>query len=106
MIADAGMCSILVSLDLSAAIDTTDDIILLDRLVWYIRQSSCVSINNFMLSFSLTNYGVPQGSVLGAILISLYMLPLGHVIHRHISFHCSADDTKLLVVPSYYAHGP
>ena len=55
-----------------------------------------VTVNDVKCSPSLLTCGVPQGSVLGPILLILYTQPLPDVISRHsVSRHMFADDSEL-----------
>lgn len=110
-ILDEGDGVLLVLLDLSAAFDTIDHGILLRRLehtigirgdaLEWIRsyltdRYQKVTIRQASSEKSALSTGVPQGSVLGPLLFSLYMLPLREIIKKHeIQRHHYADDTQL-----------
>ena len=102
---------ILVLLDLSAAFDTIDHsllLLLLEQrlglseyaLSWILsylsaRSQSIIIDGKHSKSVPLS-YGVPQGSVLGPFLYTIYTLPLGDILRNFgIAYHLYADDTQL-----------
>ena len=119
---DSGKVSVLVLLDLSAAFDTVDHSILLNRLeTWaglsgtflewfrsYLEERSYfVTIGIYEYNRMAMTCGVPQGSVLGPLLFSLYMLPLGQVLQNsNVDYHSYADDTQIYIALSSDDYSP
>ena len=108
---DRGDVSVLSLLDLSAAFDTLDHQILLHRLQtsfglsgtvlkWFAsylqERTQTVVAQGHKSKETALNYGVPQGSVLGPVLFTMYVQPLSQVIRQFgVDYHMFADDTQL-----------
>ena len=108
-----GNGKMLVLLDLSAAFDTIDHVILFDILVncvglrgkaldliksYFLDRTQRVQIDGVLCEFAKIVCGVPQGSVLGPLKFCLYMLPLSAILRFHkIGYHVYADDTQIYV---------
>ena len=65
------------------------------------RAKQFVSVNGIDSSLKDLQYGVPQGSVLGPLLCSLYTSPLGDIARKHgIPFHLFEVDTPIYIYVS------
>ena len=110
---DAHKECILILLDMSAAFDTIDHRVLLTRLrdrfgiqgtvlSWFTsyldNRSQQVTVGSSTSAVVRLDYGVPQGSVLGPVLFTMYVSPLEDIITAHgLSTVVYADDTQLYV---------
>ena len=110
---DNGKVTALTLLDLSAAFDTIDNLILLQRLHRYFGISGparqwfksyfsdryqSVNISGTLSCQPHLPFGVPQGSVFGPVLFSLCTTSLSQIITNHnFSHHLYADDTQVYI---------
>lgn len=108
---DKGDYTLLCLLDMSAAFDTVDHIILLERLQkqyglcglalqWiqsYLHdRSQTVIYRSGKSQASAVKIGVPQGSVLGPLLFQLYTADIQNIIQAHnLLAHVYADDNQV-----------
>ena len=109
---DDGNISVFALLDLSATFDTIDHkvpLTIFENLYgisgtassWcetdLTGRTQMVTIDNNSSKPSILCFGVPQGSVLGPVLVILYTEPFSNLIERHsISSQSFADNTQLL----------
>jgi len=111
--ADNGRGTMFVALDLSAAFDTVEHSILLQRLrnsfglsgdvlgwvdSYLSDRTQVVRLQNSVSSSQDCSCGVPQGSVLGPLLFVAFISPLANVVaEHHVLHHQYADDTQIYV---------
>ena len=118
-----GSVTALTLLDLSTTFNTIDHTILLDRLNVYYGISELalgwfksylsgwtrlIKVGSILSHPAALQYGIPQGSVLGSILFSLYPNPISSIIHSHssINYHFYNNDIQLYItlLPVNFSH--
>jgi len=102
--------SLLILLDLSAAFDTIDfDLLVEDLFEYGFRDDALKLLESYLKErFQKVSghdsvsdplelfFGVPQGSVLGPVLFSLYTFKLARILEAHgVNYHFYADDTQI-----------
>ena len=102
---------LLILLDFSAAFDTIDHSILIKRLnnnygikntvlKWFTNylndRTYKVKVNTTLSNSANLSFGVPQGSILGPVLFSLYIKEINEIaISHNLNIHFYADDIQL-----------
>ena len=104
---------LLVLLDLSAAFDTVNHQLLIKTLQqlgirgtmlhWFstylVGRLQRIKVNGVTSQPKLLDCGVPQGSVLGPILFTIYTASLGQLLRQlDVQYHFYADDSQLWVI--------
>ena len=114
MALDSNCCAVFVVQDLSAAFDTIDYPILIDRLEYFFgitgsalrwmksyleRRTQSVTIGSVLSDVINIKYGVPQGSVFGTRLYCMLAKPISEICRRYnYCYNGYAIDTQVYLV--------